>query len=156
MSQDNPKHKKRARRSKDSKPEHKSSPRAKGAPEQKPAEPDQKPAEPPEPMPSLTDPHRLAEIFLRQNTLERPEENLLFWRNECWAWDGRRYARLAPADLRARLTRSIRQTFDRDRARIAAQEEEEQKSKFKGARDAWPCLGRPAGPPEPATPPVIA
>jgi P4 family phage/plasmid primase-like protien len=84
---------------------------------------DEKSEKPRQPEESLTDPHRLAEIFLRENGLERPHERLIHWRNEFWSWAGQRYEPIPPADLRARLIPSIRRAFTRDRARVA---------KFKG------------------------
>ena len=67
MYEDSPEHRKRARRSKDSKPEQKSA-----------HPPDQKPSEPDEPRPSLTDPHRDEGVELMDFHAHMPTHKYVF------------------------------------------------------------------------------
>lgn len=55
------------------------------------------------------DPHRLAEIFIRQN-VRCP---IRFWREEYWQYTGTHYVRRSPAEIKGKLTATIKQEFNR-------------------------------------------
>ncbi len=60
----------------------------------------------------VTEPHQLAETFLRRQHLDVASYRLCSWRGEFWQTNGCRYEVLARNDIEAAVTRSIRQSFD--------------------------------------------
>jgi putative DNA primase/helicase len=57
------------------------------------------------------DPHRLARIYIRRHK-HKGGYGLKFWRQQFWAWDGRRYIQTDAEQIRAELTKSIKLEFD--------------------------------------------
>lgn len=67
------------------------------------------------------DPHRLAQAYLRWRGLRASTGwSLKFWRGEWWVWDGKRYRVLPEPDLRAEVTKAIKQEYDRWAKALAA------------------------------------
>ena len=118
MSKNTPKPPKRSRKSKN--PKKSKAPKTPKAPQS-----------PPEPIPpaeeleeSLTSPHRLAECLIRTYNLDPPHFRLKYWRDECWLWNGCRYEIFPPSELRALVTKSVRQSLRAAAKRPSSDDEE--------------------------------
>lgn len=59
------------------------------------------------------DPHRLARINLKKYATTRRGSTLRFWRGEWWVWKVTHYRKIDPAELRAKITKSVKDEFDR-------------------------------------------
>lgn len=59
------------------------------------------------------DPHRLAEVFLRQHTAADGSYTLRAWKECWWASDGSRYVQISPANLKAAINIAIKREFNR-------------------------------------------
>lgn len=69
----------------------------------------------PSPLEEDNDPHRLARINLKRYSQCHPGATLRYWRGEWYTWKPERgcYRRIEASELRARITESIKQEFDR-------------------------------------------
>lgn len=59
------------------------------------------------------DPHRLARMNLDKYATQHGGRTLRYWRDRWFVWKGKRYQEMGENELRAKLTRSIEQEFDR-------------------------------------------
>jgi len=59
------------------------------------------------------DPHRLARVNLERYASHHAGRTLRFWRDEWYVWKGNRYQKITKDELRAKLSQSIKQEFDR-------------------------------------------
>lgn len=63
------------------------------------------------------DPHRLAEVFLRQHTAEDSRGNTIYtlrhWKEGWWAYDGCRYVQISTDNLKAAMNLAIKREFNR-------------------------------------------
>lgn len=73
------------------------------------------------------DPHRLARVNLERYATNNEGRTLRYWRDEWYAWKGTRYEKMGERSLRAKLSMSIKEEFDR--INIEKLEEYEEKKK---------------------------
>jgi putative DNA primase/helicase len=59
------------------------------------------------------DPHRLAQLFLRDGRDEQGQPTVRCWNGDWYGWDGLAYRLISEGEVRAGLTRSIKEEFDR-------------------------------------------
>jgi putative DNA primase/helicase len=67
----------------------------------------------PETREAPDDPHRLAQLFLRNSSAEEGRSTVRYWNGDWYQWDGLAYRLLSEGEMRAGLTRSIKREFDR-------------------------------------------
>ncbi|MGE3410308.1 MAG: phage/plasmid primase, P4 family [Pirellulales bacterium] len=65
------------------------------------------------PMEADDDPHRLARVNLERYATRSDGRTLRFWRDEWYVWKGRDYRKIAERELRAKLSQSIKEEFNR-------------------------------------------
>jgi P4 family phage/plasmid primase-like protien len=59
------------------------------------------------------DPHRLARVNLERYATRHDGRTLRYWRQEWYVWKGSRYQKIDEKEFRAKLSRSIKEEFDR-------------------------------------------
>ena len=59
------------------------------------------------------DPHRLAKVNLEKYATRHDGRTLRFWRDEWYVWKANRYLRITERELRAKVTYSVREEFER-------------------------------------------
>jgi len=62
---------------------------------------------------AVDDPHRLARVNLERYATITAGRTLRFWRDEWYTWKGGRYRSIGEKELRAKLSASIKEEFDR-------------------------------------------
>ncbi len=82
------------------------------------------------PLEEDDDPHRLARVNLARYGIHRAGATLRFWRDEWYTWKDSRgaYRKIAERELRAKLTASIREEFERCWQEAMERYEEKRKS----------------------------
>jgi len=59
------------------------------------------------------DPHRLARVNLERYATQNEGRTLRYWRDEWYVWKQNRYRKITERELRAKLTQSVKEEFDR-------------------------------------------
>lgn len=59
------------------------------------------------------DPHRLARVNLERYATRKNGRTLRFWRDEWYVWKGRSYSRITERELKAKLSQSVKEEFNR-------------------------------------------
>jgi putative DNA primase/helicase len=67
----------------------------------------------PEAREAPDDPHRLAQVFLQGGVRQEGQITIRCWNGDWYQWDGQAYRLVSEGEVRAELTRSIKQEFDR-------------------------------------------
>lgn len=66
-----------------------------------------------QPIEGDNDPYRLARVNLSRYDSHREGATLRFWRDEWFKWDGRCYVKIKKSELHAKVSRSVKDEFDR-------------------------------------------
>lgn len=100
------------------------------------------PDDKPEVNEAVDDPHRLARVNLRQYEAGHGG-TLVFWREEWWKYKAGRYRRIELGDLKAKVTASVKQEFDRVwREELENYEAWKKTDDYEEAKDKGPPVAR--------------
>lgn len=77
----------------------------------------------PQSIESVDDPYRLARVNLNKYSVRNDGATIRYWRSEWYTWKGSRYRKISKAELRAKLSKSIKEEFDNQN--IAEQERQD-------------------------------
>jgi P4 family phage/plasmid primase-like protien len=72
------------------------------------------------PVEAPNDPHRLARLWLEQCASHPDHDRAVFYREQFWIWDGKRWVAKPDSELRGQLTRFCKTQLDKDYALIVA------------------------------------
>ena len=88
------------------------------------------------------DPHRLARVNLEQYATRTDGRTLIFWRDEWYTWKRNRYKKITDKELRAKLTCSIKEEYDRINLAAVEEYESQLEKKDKGSDEGKPPEAR--------------
>ena len=83
------------------------------SPAANPSQPDGTPADSPTTPEADDDPHRLARVNLDRYATRTDGRTLAYWREEWYVWKRNCYRKISDRELRAKLSASIKEEFDR-------------------------------------------
>src|SRR5687768_13951119 len=75
---------------------------------------DKEPAFPTPVMEHATDPHRLADVFLKWSggIDQQGRFTLRFWRGDWWTWNGKHYVKRPQNDITGQITQALKEEFE--------------------------------------------